>query len=93
MVKKKTGSAKRFGVRYGRTSREKVAALENEMQQQQLCPYCRKKGVKRVSSGIWNCKKCNSTFTGQAYRSGAKNLRGQFSRGAKTSQTLVEGGE
>lgn len=93
MAKKKTGSAKRFGVRYGRTAREKVAALENEKSRQRLCPYCRKNGVKRVSAGIWKCHKCNVTFTGQAYRAGAKNLRGQFGRGMKTSQTLVEGGE
>ncbi|MEM2138924.1 MAG: 50S ribosomal protein L37ae, partial [Candidatus Woesearchaeota archaeon] len=33
----------------------------------QKCPYCKKQGVKRKASGIWECKKCNSVFTGKAY--------------------------
>ncbi len=67
MAKEKAGSAKRYGVRYGRANREKVAKVESLMKKPQKCPYCKKSAVKRISVGIWNCLKCGSKFTGQAY--------------------------
>lgn len=60
------GSVKRFGARYGRTLKYKVGKIE-AARKQSLCPYCNSKNVVRMASGIWNCKKCKSKFTGRAY--------------------------
>jgi large subunit ribosomal protein L37Ae len=67
--KRKTikSSSKRFGARYGRTIRSKIAKVENVARNSTKCPYCNKDGLKRVSAGIYNCSKCNAKFTGQAY--------------------------
>jgi len=64
---KALSSIKRFGTRYGRTSRHKFAAIERQQKATYKCPYCAKEKVKRVSMGIWQCKKCLSKFTGKAY--------------------------
>ena len=64
---KKTGSAGRFGVRYGKTIRGKVAKIEEKQRKKQVCPYCKKQAVKRISMGIFKCKKCEIKFTGKAY--------------------------
>ncbi len=65
---KKMGSTGRFGPRYGKTIREKIAIVEKLQKQKQFCPYCRNKTAKRISMGIYLCKKCNSKFTGGAYK-------------------------
>lgn len=64
---KKTGSAGRFGSRYGRTIRQKVADIEKRQKRKQLCPYCKHNTAKRISMGIFSCLKCNSKFTSGAY--------------------------
>jgi len=65
--KKGLGPVKRFGVRYGRTVKHKRAKLEVEQKKPQVCPYCRRPKAKRLSIGIYHCKKCNAKFTGRAY--------------------------
>jgi len=64
---KNKGSAKRFGARYGRTTRSKISDIERPMRSMQKCPYCRKDKVKRLSLGIWHCRACDAKFTGDAY--------------------------
>jgi large subunit ribosomal protein L37Ae len=65
---KVVGSAGRFGARYGSTLRHKVAAIEARMRAPHRCPRCFTRGsVKRVSVGIWACKKCGYTFAGGAW--------------------------
>ncbi|MBW2976971.1 50S ribosomal protein L37ae [Candidatus Woesearchaeota archaeon] len=68
MVKvEKLGSAKRFGARYGSKPKHEFAKIEKEQRKRHKCPYCHNFKVKRVAFGIWQCKKCNSKFTGKAY--------------------------
>ena len=65
---KKLGPAARFGARYGRSIREKVAEIEMLYKNRTLkCPFCKYKAVKRVAYGIWRCKKCGKVFAGKAY--------------------------
>ncbi len=64
---KKIGSAGRFGSRYGKTIREKVSNIEKKQRKKQICPYCKKPAAKRLSMGIFICKKCKAKFTGGAY--------------------------
>jgi large subunit ribosomal protein L37Ae len=64
---KKTKSAGRFGARYGRSVRAKLVSVESKQKQKQTCPFCKRPGVKRSSSGIWECSKCNKKFASNAY--------------------------
>jgi large subunit ribosomal protein L37Ae len=64
---KKTKSAGRFGTRYGRAVRAKLVGVEQKQRKKQKCPYCKKLGVKRLSTGIWHCKKCGRKFASDAY--------------------------
>ncbi|MEM4637870.1 MAG: 50S ribosomal protein L37ae [Candidatus Woesearchaeota archaeon] len=57
----------RFGTRYGRRNRIKVAMLESEHKKKHKCPKCGYVAVKRKSVGIWYCEKCNAKFTSKAY--------------------------
>jgi len=73
MTKEKgLGSAKRFGVRYGATTKHRFASIEKEQKKPQICPYCSKPKAKRISYGIYACQKCDSKFTGKAYTVGTK---------------------
>lgn len=64
---KKTKSAGRFGARYGKKVRTKLVKVETKQRVKQICPYCGKKGVKRLSKGIWHCKKCDKKFASNTY--------------------------
>ena len=67
MVQKGTGSVKRFGARYGKRIRDRLAILEAESKKKHICEFCKKPGVKRIAVGIWHCLKCNTKFTGKAF--------------------------
>lgn len=69
---RKLSSIKRFGTRYGRRVKHKLAKIESVQKGQHKCPSCRSMKVKRLSVGIWNCKKCDAKFAGKAYSTGAK---------------------
>jgi large subunit ribosomal protein L37Ae len=64
---KKTKSTGRYGARYGRSVRTKTANIESKQRIKQKCPYCGKPGVKRLSKGIWHCKKCDKKFASDTY--------------------------
>ena len=67
MVKtKKIKSAGRFGARYGRKVRIKTVEIENLQRKKQTCIFC-KGTAKRLSKGIWQCKKCGKKFAGHTY--------------------------
>jgi len=70
--KKGLGPVKRFGPRYGRTVKHKLAKIEIEQKKKHKCPYCAKPKVTRVAYGIWECGKCSSKFTSRAYTVGTK---------------------
>ena len=75
MVKAKgSGSTKRFGTRYGRSLKKKFEEIETESRKLHKCPYCQKIKVKRITAGIWKCRKCNAKFTGKAYTISKKLL-------------------
>ncbi len=64
---KKSKSAGRFGAKYGRSVRAKIAKIEDKQKQKQLCPFCGKLGVKRISKGIWKCPKCKKKFASNTF--------------------------
>jgi len=69
MAKKgSTGSAGRFGARYGRVSRRRVSQIEDEMNDDHTCPDCGADDVDREGTGIWQCGKCGYKYAGGTYR-------------------------
>jgi len=64
---KKTGSAARFGSRYGYTLKKKFAVAERQRKRKYPCEQCGKIGVRRHAAGIWKCRYCGRTFVGGAY--------------------------
>ena len=68
MAKELPKSTRRLGSRYGRRVRLRLGLIEKSQRAEYKCPYCSAKKVKRVSVGIWECKKCGSKFTGKAYK-------------------------
>jgi large subunit ribosomal protein L37Ae len=65
--KKKPAIAARFGTRYGSTLRKRWTKVMLKRTATYSCPSCLRKGVERVSVGIWRCRKCGYTFAGGAY--------------------------
>ncbi|QDX39816.1 50S ribosomal protein L37ae [Salarchaeum sp. JOR-1] len=70
MAEKKstTGSAGRFGARYGRVARRRVSEIESDTNKDHSCPECGAEKVSRKGTGIWQCGKCDYKFAGGAYR-------------------------
>ncbi len=65
---KVTGSAGRFGCRYGRFVRKRVADIEAISNALHRCPKCDMQSVRRKGTGIWECRKCDYKFAGGAYQ-------------------------
>jgi large subunit ribosomal protein L37Ae len=64
---KKSKSAGRFGARYGKKAKDKLVKVEVKQRVKQKCPFCEKIGVKRLSKGIWHCKRCDKKFASGTY--------------------------
>ncbi len=64
---KKSKSSGRFGARYGKTVRAKLVKIEEKQRKKQKCPFCGKLGIKRLSKGIWQCKRCEKKFASDVY--------------------------
>ena len=65
--KKKIGTSGRFGARYGSSLRKRLTKIEVDMKKAYECSSCGSVRVKRVSVGLWRCRKCGFTFAGGAY--------------------------
>ena len=69
MTTKKVGISGRFSTKGGAMLRKKWRLIAEKMQgKANNCPRCQTMGsIRRISIGIWNCRKCDATFTGGAY--------------------------
>jgi len=67
MATKQTGTTRRLGSRYGRTTRAKLGKIEALQKKTYKCPHCQFIKVKKVNLGIWQCQKCGAKFTSKAY--------------------------
>jgi len=47
--------------------RKRYIKVVKEMKKPHRCSQCGLQRVKRVSVGVWKCRKCGFTFTGGAY--------------------------
>ena len=64
---KKVGSSGKFGPRYGLSVKKQIRSIEGNKKGKYVCPNCYKKNVRRVASGIWECRSCSHKFAGGAY--------------------------
>ena len=63
----KVGPAGRLGPRYGMKIRRLVAEVERKLRGPKVCPNCGAPKLKRVSTSIWRCRRCDARFAGGAY--------------------------
>ncbi len=64
---KKTGTAGKFGPRYGMRTRKKWKEIDERQRKLHECPTCKRMSVRRISTAIWECRKCGAKFAGGAY--------------------------
>ncbi len=64
---KKVGPAGTYGPRYGVKIRRSLGKVARMKSQRYTCPRCHHESVRRVSTGIWECKNCGYKFAGGAY--------------------------
>ena len=94
---KNLSAMKRFGARYGRSLKQRFIEVENLHRIKYKCPYCANISVKRLSAGIWQCRKCDSKFTGKAYtitkKKTAKELAAEIIEVEKAADAKIEEAE
>ena len=64
---RKIGTTGRYGPRYGIKIRRRTAAIEKNLRRRHQCPKCLHNSITRVSTGIWECRRCGLKFAGGAY--------------------------
>lgn len=67
MKTRKVKSAGRYGARYGSYVRGKTAVLEAKQRTKQVCIFCNKPKLERLSKGIWQCEHCGKKFASHTY--------------------------
>ena len=60
----KAGATARFGPRYGVSVRRRAGSAMAKKSRWYTCPKCHYAKVRRKAAGIWDCKKCDYTFSG-----------------------------
>lgn len=65
---RKVGAAGSLGPRYGVRARRRIREILEQKSRWHTCPRCGQPSVRRVSTGIWRCHRCDYTFAGGAYR-------------------------
>ncbi len=54
-------------IRYGASIRKRYRKIKKEKGSRYECEMCGRIAVKRISTGIWRCRHCNTTYAGGAY--------------------------
>lgn len=60
----KAGATARYGARYGVSVRRRAGAAIAKKSRKYTCPNCQYPQVRRKAAGIWECRKCQHTFSG-----------------------------
>ena len=88
----KVGPSGSFGARYGTVPRKRFATVITGLRAPHECPQCHIVAVKRLSVGVWLCRKCGFKFTGGAYvpRTKLGEIAERASRAGVASSLLAE---
>ncbi|MCL4373492.1 MAG: 50S ribosomal protein L37ae [Candidatus Marsarchaeota archaeon] len=54
-------------IRYGATLRKRQREVKEEKRASYMCDICGKVAVRRIGTGIWKCRHCNTVYAGGAY--------------------------
>lgn len=54
-------------VGYGKRIRKAVQETEKKAKKSYKCPSCSRVAVKRLSNGVWQCRKCRIKFASAAF--------------------------
>ena len=61
-----TGLPSLIGIIFKANNERKIAEIESTQRKKQECLFC-KGTAKRLSKGVWQCKKCNKKFAAHTY--------------------------
>lgn len=56
-----------MAVGFGKKIRASESAAKQKAGKSYKCPSCSRIGVNRVSSGVWQCRKCGKKFASGAF--------------------------
>jgi large subunit ribosomal protein L37Ae len=65
--RRRTSFGHQLRTRGGATVRKEWSRIVSNMRRPHKCPSCAMPYVKRVSVGVWECRKCGYKFAGGAY--------------------------
>ncbi len=66
---------KGLGPRYGVRVRKRIETVLRKSRSTYACPDCAYTSVKRVSTGIWECRHCGLVFAGAAFQPTTKKMK------------------
>ncbi len=68
MATKKVKAAGKFSAKHGKKLRDIYNKIYKSVKKKYNCPVCAKeKAVRRVSFGVWECKRCETKFASGAF--------------------------
>jgi large subunit ribosomal protein L37Ae len=56
-----------LATRYGTAPRRRYIDILVRMRRKHECPKCKVRAARRLSVGLWQCRRCGNQFTGGAY--------------------------
>jgi large subunit ribosomal protein L37Ae len=80
-----------LATRYGTAPRRRYIDILVRMRRKHECPKCKVRAARRLSVGLWQCRRCGNQFTGGAYFPFTKI--GEVAKRATTSSTLISPSE
>jgi large subunit ribosomal protein L37Ae len=86
----KAGTAGRYGARCGVVTRKTTRDIEAVERSKSECPTCHHMNVKRVSTGIWQCRHCDAKFAAASYTPTIKKIT---SKEVLAQKAQLSGGE
>ncbi|HZY70311.1 MAG TPA: 50S ribosomal protein L37ae [Thermoplasmata archaeon] len=64
---KKVGTTGWMGPRYGIRIRRRVLEIDRSRRKAAACPRCSTVTVRRISTGVFRCSRCGTSFASGAY--------------------------
>jgi large subunit ribosomal protein L37Ae len=64
---RKTGLGGGLATRYGTAPRRRYIDILTRMRRPHECPQCQTRAARRLSVGLWECRRCGFQFAGGAY--------------------------